>query len=136
MSVEFVDTNVLIYAHDRTAGSKRNIGIELLSRLFEESSGAVSIQVLAEFYAVSTRKLGLKAEDAEEIITDLGTWAIHRPSHQDLVRASQLHRRHRMGWWDAMIVNSAAELGCQILWSEDLADGWKLGSLTVRNPFR
>jgi len=136
MSVEFVDTNVLIYAHDLTAGAKRTAGIDLLSRLFEESAGAVSIQVLAEFYAVSTRKLGMKAEEAEEILSDLGAWTIHRPVHEDLIKASRLHRRHGIAWWDAMVVNSAIELGCRVMWSEDLGDGRGFGGLTVRNPFR
>jgi predicted nucleic acid-binding protein len=136
MSVEFVDTNVLVYAHDSTAGRKRAAAADLLSRLFAESMGAVSIQVLAEFYSVCTRKLRMEAAEADAILTDLGVWTIHRPRHRDLIQASRLHRLHRIGWWDAMIVTSAIELGCAILWTEDLADGQRFGGLTVRNPFR
>lgn len=136
MSVEFVDTNIFVYANDITAGSKRDRGIDLLARISDEETGAVSIQVLAEFYYVSTRKFGMKAEKAEEILSALRVWTIHRPGHEDLIKASRLHRRHGLNWWDALIVNSAMELGCRILWSEDMAEGRRFGDLTIRNPFR
>lgn len=136
MSAEFIDTNVLIYAHDGGAGRKHTQAVELLSRLFDEAAGGLSIQVLSEFYSAATRKLGIKSSEAEEVIRDLGGWTIHRPGHADLLRAAQLHRRHKIAWWDALILNSAIELECSVLWTEDLADGQRYGSLTVRNPFR
>lgn len=136
MNAEFVDTNILIYAHDGGAGAKHKASVALLERLFEDNSGMISIQVLSEFYAAATKKLGMKGSEAEEVIRDLGSWTLHRPGHSDLLRASELHRKHQLSWWDAMIVHSAQELGCSVLWSEDLADGHRFGSLTVRNPFR
>jgi predicted nucleic acid-binding protein len=135
MSAEFVDTNVLIYAHDGGAGMKHTRSVELLRRLAEEGSGALSIQVLAEFFVTATRKLGRTSEEAEQTLVDLGGWVIHRPAHADLLRSVRLQRRHRMSWWDAMILNSAAELGCRLLWTEDLSDGQKYGTVTARNPF-
>ena len=136
MSVEFVDTNVLVYAHDGGAGAKHRRAVELLERLFEDRSGAISIQVLSEFYAAVTKKLGMKGEEAEASIRDLGSWVIHRPSHADLVQAIRLHRRYRIAWWDALVLNSAIELGCSVCWTEDLRDGQRYGAVTVRNPFR
>jgi predicted nucleic acid-binding protein len=135
MNVEFVDTNILLYAHTGGAGGKHEKSVALLSRLAEEATGAVSVQVLTEFYSTATKKLGMKSEDAEEVIADLRTWIIHRPGHADVIRSIQLQRRHKMSWWDALIVNSALELGCSVLWSEDFADKRRYGSLTVRNPF-
>lgn len=135
MSVEFVDTNVLVYAHDSTAGPKQAHAAALLERLVTERSGAVSTQVLIEFYATITRKLGRDARFAEEVIEDLAPWTIHRPTHHDILHAIALHRRHKISWWDALIVNSAIQLGCSVLWSEDLSSRHKYGSLTVRNPF-
>ena len=136
MSAEFVDTNVLVYAHDASAGAKHAKAVDLLTRLVRDEVAAASVQVLAEFYAASTRKLRMNPEEAEEILSDLGTWTIHRPAHGDLIRASRLHRRHKLGWWDAMVVNSAIELGCPILWTEDLDHGHRYTTVTVRNPFR
>jgi predicted nucleic acid-binding protein len=135
MSDEFVDTNILIYAHDGGAGEKRVRSVALVTRLTEEGTGALSVQVLAEFYSAATRKLGMAGKDAEDIVADLRLWTIHRPGHADVVRSAQLQRRHKLAWWDALIVNSAMELGCGILWSEDLSDRRRFGSLTVRNPF-
>jgi predicted nucleic acid-binding protein len=135
MSAEFVDTNILVYAHDRSAGNKHGSSIELLKRLFEKENGALSIQVLAEFYSVVTRKLGLAAEHAESAITDYAGWSLHSTSHSDLLRAAGLQRRYGISWWDALIVNSAIQLGCSVLWSEDLRSGQRYGDVTVRNPF-
>ena len=135
MSVEFIDTNVLIYAHDGGAGQKHERSVQLLSRLVEDGAGAISIQVLAEFYSAATRKLGIVSQEAAEILADLGGWIIHRPGHADLLRAARFQRRYKMSWRDALVVTGAVELGCSVLWSENLADGQRYGSLTVRNPF-
>ncbi len=135
MSVEFVDTNILVYAHDGSAGEKHRKSVDLLIRLFEEESGAVSIQVLSEFYSAATKKLGMASQEAQDIIADLAGWIIHRPGHEDLLRAASLHRRYKISWWDALVIHSAVELGCPVLWTEDLADGQRYGTLRVRNPF-
>ena len=136
MSVEFVDANILIYANDGGAGAKHVKAVELLERLFAEGAGALSIQVLAEFYSVATRKLSRTSAEAEAVIRDLGGWTIHRPAHADLLKAAQLHRRYKLAWWDALILTSAIELGCAVLWTEDFSDGQRFGGVTVRNPFR
>jgi predicted nucleic acid-binding protein len=136
MSVEFIDTNILVYAQDGGAGRKHDRSVDLLKRLFEEANGALSVQVLSEFYSAATKKLSMKSEEAEEAISDLGGWSIHRPGHADVVRAIRLLRRYKISWRDALVINSAIELGCSILWSEDLTDGQRFGTVTVRNPFR
>jgi len=136
MSVEFIDTNVLVYAHEGGAGAKHDRAVDLLARLFEDANGALSIQVLSEFYSVATKKLAMKSEETEEVISDLGAWIVHRPGHADLLKASRLHRRYKISWWDALVLNSAIEVGCSVLWTEDLADGQRYGSVVVRNPFR
>jgi predicted nucleic acid-binding protein len=135
MSVEFVDTNILICAHDGHVGKKHERSVELLGRLLDSGSGALSIQVLSEFYAAATKKLTMPSQEAEEVLADLAEWIIHVPQHTDLIRAARLQRRYKVSWWDALILNSAIELGCATLWSEDLSHGQRFGSLTVLNPF-
>jgi predicted nucleic acid-binding protein len=135
MNVEFIDTNILVYAHDSGAGPKYDISASLLARLFDSLTGALSVQVLSEFYSVATRKLGIQSEEAEAIISDLGGWAIHRPSHADVLQATRLHRRYKLTWWDAMIVQSSLELNCSVLWSEDFSHAQQYGSVRVQNPF-
>jgi predicted nucleic acid-binding protein len=136
VSLEFIDTNVQVCAHERDAGLKHSRAVELVSRLVREDGAALSIQVLAEFYATAVRKLGMSSQEAEAIVSDFGVCTIHRPGHADLLQAARLHRRYRLSWWDALILNSALDLGCSRLWTEDFTDGRRFGPLTVRNPFR
>jgi predicted nucleic acid-binding protein len=83
----------------------------------------------------ATRNQSMTSLMADSIPTLTG-WSIHRPGYADLSKAAALHRRHKIAWWDAPIVKIAIELGCRVLWTEDLAHGQRYGSLTVRNPFR
>lgn len=136
MSAEFVDTNVLIYAHDGGAGAKHNRAVELLERLFDDRNGALSTQVLCEFYAAATKQLAMTSEEAEAVLSDLANWTVHRLAHSDLLKASRLQRRYQIGWWDALILQSATDLDCSVLWTEDLQDGQRYGAVTARNPFR
>ena len=100
-----------------------------------DENGALSTQVLTEFYSVCTRKLDMRSEEAEEVIRDLGPWRLHAPGHRDVLQAIKLQRKHKLAWWDAMILNSATELEAVTLWSEDFSDGHRFGGVTVRNPF-
>src|SRR5215467_8448236 len=107
MSAEFVDTNILVYGHDLKSGWKREIAGALLNRLVEERNGALSVQVLSEFFSVCSRKTTLPPDEAENIVKELGTWRLHSPQHADLIAAWHLRRRHGISWWDALIVQSA-----------------------------
>ncbi len=132
---EFVDTNVLVYAHDGSNRRKNLAAVDLVRRLAGTRSGALSTQILAEFYSVGLRKLGLSSLEAEAILGDFCDWVVHRPSHTDLLRACELHRRFQVAWWDALVINSAIQLGCETLWTEDLNHGQQFGPVTARNPF-
>jgi predicted nucleic acid-binding protein len=77
----------------------------------------------------------MKGQRAGEIISDLGICSLHRPDHPDVLRAIELMRRYKISWWDALVVNSANQLGCRVLWSEDMNHGQRYGGVTVRNPF-
>ena len=132
---EFVDTNVLVYAFDRTAGAKRDAAIELLGRLWADHCGCASIQVLQEFYVTATKKLSMPAADALAQITRLGLWTVHRPGVDDVTAAIQLHLSKKVSFWDAMILRSAMQLSCSVVWSEDLSHGQAWDGVVVRNPF-
>jgi predicted nucleic acid-binding protein len=136
-NLQFVDTNVLIYAHDVSAGRKRARARELLRSLWQTEEGCLSIQVLQEFYVSVTRKVAkpLAPATAAQIIADLSVWQIHRPGVQDVLDVIRLQNRYSVSFWDAMIVASAIQLGCQTLWSEDLNPGQAYGGVSVLNPF-
>jgi predicted nucleic acid-binding protein len=137
MSGEFVDTNVLLYAHDRTAGAKRDAAVALIARLIDEQSGLLSTQVLMEFFVSATRRLPRRLDPgaAAGIVEDFGTWPVFTPSVSDILAAAKLGRRYRIHFWDALIVQGAASLGAEVIWSEDLNAGQKYSGVTVRNPF-
>lgn len=135
MSVEFVDTNILLYAHSKGAGERHTDSAALIERLSEQRTGALSVQVLSEFCAIAIRKFRLPNDYIELVIRDFAHWTIHRPGHGDVMQALALQRKHKLSWWDSMIVNSAIESGADILWSEDLQAGRHFGRMTIRNPF-
>lgn len=134
---EFVDTNILVYAHDVTAGAKHTQAKALVASLWSSGNGCLSIQVLQEFYVNVTRKVSrpLGPEAAQQLIEDLGTWVVHSPSPEDVVEAIRLNQTAQLSFWDAMILTSAARLGCSTVWSEDLRSGQAVGQLMIENPF-
>ncbi|MGB3682142.1 MAG: PIN domain-containing protein [Rubrobacteraceae bacterium] len=133
----FVDSNILLYAHDQSAGEKRRVARDLIQTLWEERSGRLSIQVLQEFFVNATRKLSrpLETADAREVISDYAYWPVHRPGTVDVLSAIDLHRGAQISFWDAMILTSAVAQGCNVLYSEDLGDGQYYGGVRVINPF-
>jgi len=134
----FVDTNILLYAYDDSAGPKRDQARALLEQLWEKRQGYLSIQVLQEFFVNATRKITkpLSAETAKEIVTDLSHWHTHVPAADDVLAAIGIRQRAGISFWDAMIVHSASELGCDVLYSEDLNVGQDYSGVRVENPFQ
>jgi predicted nucleic acid-binding protein len=133
----FVDTNVLVYAYDANAGDKHDVARALLARLWDNGTGAVSTQVLQEFYVTVTRKVArpLARGRAREVVATYAAWDPHRPSVGDVVAAAALEERHRLAFWDALIVVSAQRQAAGRLLSEDLQSGRRFGDLAVVNPF-
>ena len=133
----FVDTNVLVYAYDADAGEKHDSANRLLTQLWSDESGAISAQVLQEFYVTVTRKLPrpLSRRAARDVVLTYDAWAPHRPTVSDLVAASELEERHRLAFWDALIIVSAERCDSDRLLSEDLQHGRRFGSVVVSNPF-
>ena len=135
---QFVDSNILVYAYDLDQGEKHTQAKDLLLSLWESGLGCASIQVLQEFYVNVTRKseVPLSPEQATQVIQDFSDWSVHRPGIKDVVSAIELHRRHHISFWDAMILQSARQSGCGILWSEDLSDSQDYDGVKVVNPFK
>jgi predicted nucleic acid-binding protein len=137
MSGEFVDTNILVYAHDTSAGDKRRLASDLVVRVARARSGMLSIQVLVELLVTVTRKIPhpLLMAEAIEIVDDLSTWKVHEPRAGDVTAAARIAVRYGISVWDAMIVHAAAELGASVLWSEDLSHGQLYEGVQVQSPF-
>jgi len=133
----FVDTNVLVYARDRNADDKQRRAAEWLEHLWDERRGALSVQVLQEYYVVVTSKLepGLDVETARDDVRDLRSWdplPIDAPLAEE---AWSIEDRFGFSWWDSLIVAGAQRLGCDILLTEDLRHEQTLGDVEVVDPF-
>lgn len=133
----FVDTNVLIYAHDADAGAKQELASGHLAELWRTRRGVLSAQVLQEFYVNVTRKIArpLSRKAAREVVRAYSPWHSASIRPEDILRASELEERHRLSFWDALIVVSAKLAGADRILSEDLNPGQTIDGITIENPF-
>lgn len=133
----FVDTNIVVYAHDKTAGAKHITARNIILDLWENKRGCLSIQVMQEFYVAVTQKVAKPMDytTATRIIRDLSFWQVHEPKARDIINAIDLQQRYRISFWDAMIITSAVQLGCSMIWSEDLNHGQVYEGVKLLNPF-
>lgn len=133
----FVDTNVLVYAHDSMSGSKRERAREVVDDLWRSQMGCLSSQVLQEFFVTVTRRITARVDSptAAAAVADFSRWTTHAPASGDVLSAIDLHERHQISFWDAMIVQSATALGCDVLYTEDLNAGQRYAGVLVVDPF-
>jgi len=133
----FVDTNVLIYAHDLDAGLKHDRAVAILSDLWENENGIVSVQVLQEFYVNVTRKISdpLTPALARGVIRNYLAWQIAPNDPSTVLSASEIAERNQISFWDALIVASASNAGADRILSEDLNHGQMIEGVVIENPF-
>jgi predicted nucleic acid-binding protein len=131
-----LDTNILIYAVDAREGRKR----ELAARIIEAAAKLdcpLALQVIGEFYAAATAKLKLGAKDAATRARQLIAGFESFPYSVNAVRAALDEvQKGRFSYWDGVLLASAAEAGCTTIFSKDMADGARFGSIVVANPFQ
>jgi predicted nucleic acid-binding protein len=132
----FVDTNILMYAHDRSAGAKHERAAALVEELWRDRSGIVSTQVLQELCVNLRRRAGrpLDAKATRDIVADYLTWRVVVNGGDSILEALELQERYRISFWDALVVGAAQFSGADVLYSEDFSDGQLYGPVRVRNP--
>lgn len=132
----FLDTNILVYAYDRSAGRKHSLAAQLVETCWENENGCLSIQVLQEFYVTVTRKIAMPLDHptARQIVADLSQWRLHSPEASDVLQAIDIQQNYQLAFWDAQVIQSAASLGCKQLLTEDLNHGQVYGKVQVFNP--
>ncbi len=133
----FLDTNVLLYSisRDPAEASKRERAIALIDR----DSGAVSVQVLQEFYVQATRPTRsdpLAHDIAAALIATWLRFAVQDINVSVLTRALEIKANHGFSYWDSAIIAAAGALGCRELYSEDMAHGREVEGVVILNPFR
>ena len=133
----FVDTNVLLYAHDASETEKQPIARALLEALWADRSGVLSTQVLQEFYVVATRKFkpAMRRSEARELVALYATWSTVQVDVELILDATALEERAQVSFWDAQIVEAARRAGATRLVSEDLQGGRRIAGLVIEDPF-
>ena len=135
MARVFFDTNVIVYVQDSSEPEKKLRAQEIVKDAILNDSGVVSPQVMEETYVILVKKLGLdKAVAAAEVhrLTDFHVIDI---SSSIVLRAIEMQEEFQLSYWDSLIIAAAEFASCDTVWSEDLNDGQRYGSVTVRNPF-
>ncbi len=133
----FLDTNVIVYAHDRSSGKKNTIAMEIMEYLWERKKGVISVQVMQEFYVCVTTKIlkPLPLKVAREILEYLLNWDLIINDEYITIKAINLQEKYRFSFWDSLIVQSAIQSQAYILLSEGLSDGQIIKNVKIVNPF-
>lgn len=131
----FVDTNILVYAHDRDAENKYQMAKNKVTDLWNSSmSPAISVQVLQELY-VNLRKKKVSADDAQQTIQDYLAWDVIENDTELLIEGIELQKRWQSSFWDALILAAAKRAQAQVIWSEDFNTNQIYDDILVVNPF-
>lgn len=132
----FVDTNILVYAHDRTTDLKHERAKALIERLWDSGEGILSTQVLQELCINLRRRIKepLPTAQVRQLIRDYSTWQIVVNTPDSILHSLELEARYVISFWDALILNAAIIGGASLVYSEDLAANQKYGPVQVVNP--
>ena len=133
----FVDTNILVYAYDREAGDKHLLARRAVGQLWEDGTGALSTQVLQEFYVNVRRKSQrpISINSARSLVADFMAWDPVVNDGTSILEAMDAEQHHKISFWDALIVAAAQKCEADVILSEDFSHGQKYGSVRVVNPF-
>jgi predicted nucleic acid-binding protein len=132
----FVDTNIVLYALDRTAGVKHQRARQIMEELWNAGSGVLSTQVLQELCINLGRKTGkaFSLDDRRRVVENYSKWETVVNTAESILRALDIEARYRISFWDALILQAAERAGCALVYSEDMAHGQRYGSMQVVNP--
>ena len=133
----FVDTNVLVYALDKSNSPKKLVAQRLINELMEEDRLRVSTQVLQELFVTLTRKVKqpCSSEEALAVLEDLTAWPLMAVDYAAIRAAVRLAEEAKLSFWDALVVVAAARTGAVVLYTEDLNDGQEILGVRISNPF-
>lgn len=131
----FLDTNVLVYGDDASDPTKQRIAINLIREHRLNRTGAVSLQVLQEYFVAVTKKFKLDASLARQKVEVFARFDVGEPTIGDILAAIDLHRLRQITYWDALVLRMAKQTGCSVLLSEDMQHGQVIEGLRIVNPF-
>jgi len=133
----FLDTNIVVYAHDRTSGEKYKIAKEIFEKLWKERRGILSTQVLQEFFYIATIKIRdpLSLLKAREVVEKLLHWQVVVNDGRNILQAIEIHKKYKYSFWDSLIIQAAISGEAEVLLTENLQNGQVIDSVKIVNPF-
>ncbi len=136
----FIDSNVLIYSYDSADPRKQSVAAALVADILMQGNGAVSVQVLGEFFNSVTRRIAnpLSVEEAGRAVDAIGSSATLDVLNIDMEmvhRAIATHRQYGTTYWDSLIIAAAERAGCSAILSEDFNTGQSYHGIVAVNPF-
>jgi predicted nucleic acid-binding protein len=130
-----LDTNVLAYAEGVDGRARRDVALELL-RCLPQERAVLPVQVLGELFNVLIRRAGRSRHDARDsVLAWRDAFQLVETSPDVMLAAADLATDHRLGIWDAVVVAATSKVGCRVLLSEELQEGFTWAGVTVVNPF-
>jgi predicted nucleic acid-binding protein len=132
----FVDTNILIYAHNPRAGQKHERARRLIEHLWSTGEGVLSTQILQELCINLRRKVAhaLPTDEIRRLVRDYLSWEIVVNTPDSVIEALEIEAHYKISFWDALVMQAAETSGAAVLYSEDLATGQSYGTIKVVNP--
>ncbi|MGD0546416.1 MAG: type II toxin-antitoxin system prevent-host-death family antitoxin [Terracidiphilus sp.] len=131
----FLDTNILLYGDDLAYPAKQQRALDLILEHRTQRTGVVSLQVIQEYFVNATRKLGLDPGFARQKVESYCRFAVVEPVATDILAAIDIHRLHRISYWDALVLHCARKAGCRVVLSEDMQHGQVIDGVRIVNPF-
>ncbi len=131
----FIDTNVLVYAHDCDAGEKHDTAKHLVAAAWRKAVWpCVSVQVLQELY-VNLHRKGVSSEEARETALDYAQWPVAENTIPLLESGIAEMSRWQLSFWDGLILAAARHLGATVIYTENLSHTQDYGGIRAVNPF-
>ena len=133
----FLDTNILIYAHDIDAGIKHDVALSILKTIWQEETGIISTQVIQEFYVNVTRKIPnpITPVQARGIILNYFSWQVEAVEPHTILSASEIEEKYILSFWDSLIIATASQSEAVKILTEDLNHGQTIEGVLIENPF-
>ena len=130
----FVDTNILIYSYSETEPEKKDMSLSILER----KSIIISTQVINEFIWVMNRKYAVHLAQLEVLVDRFWQkFEVAVIKKLSIKKALSVSKNHKYSYWDGLILASALENSCSILYTEDMQDGQVIeGEVQIVNPFK
>ena len=133
----FLDTNILIYAHDMGAGPKHDAARAIVEKIWDDETGIISTQVIQEFYVNVTRKMPkpITPVQARGIIINYFSWKVESIESHTILSASEIEEKYVLSFWDSLIIATASQSNAAKILTEDLNHGQVIEGVLIENPF-